>query len=143
MAIAARTASQNCDIYFGFLSGLACRPADSIMAKIQATTTSRVSRAHTLPTRRRGSCSFGVAGKKLALAGRKLKHFPGVGLALTPFSRNTKTSKVTCLAACHCASCCIGLFILSVVHMLEPIQHAKTYVFSRNKFPAEKTLLPL
>ena len=32
-----------------------------------------------------GSCSFGVAGKKLALAGRKLKHFPGDGLALSPF----------------------------------------------------------
>ena len=41
-----------------------------------------------------GSCSFGVAGKKLALAGRKLKHFPGDGLALSPFLRNTKTRKV-------------------------------------------------
>ena len=40
-----------------------------------------------------GSSVLGDADKQLALAGRKLKHFPGVGLALTPFSRNTKTSK--------------------------------------------------
>ena len=50
-----------------------------------------------------GSSSFGVADKQLALAGRLT--LLGVGLALTPFSRNTKTSKVTCLATGHCARC--------------------------------------
>ena len=40
-----------------------------------------------------GSCSFGVAGKKLALAGRKLKHFPGDGLALSPFFTQHKDTK--------------------------------------------------
>ena len=66
-----------------------------------------------------GSCSFGVAGKKLALAGRKLKHFQEMASLFLPFSRNTKTSKVTCLATFHCASCCIGLFILLTCTVLE------------------------
>ena len=66
-----------------------------------------------------GSCSFGVAGKKLARTGQKLNTSQEMASLFLPFSRNTKTSKVTCLATCHCASCCIGLFILLTCTVLE------------------------